>query len=80
MEIIVYSAKGCIYCDRQKEFMISKGIEFKEIDVNVDEEGFKEFRKLGGAGTPLTIKKQNGEIVSKILGFDEKKLSQELLI
>lgn len=79
MEIIVFSAKGCIFCDRQKDFMEEKGLKFEEIDVSADEEGFKEFLELGGTGTPLTVVKQNGGVVSKILGFNEKKLIQELL-
>jgi glutaredoxin len=79
LEVILYSTKGCIHCDRQKEFMKRKGIEFREIDVMAGPEVFKEFRELGGEGTPLTIRKENGVVVSKILGFNEKRLSDELL-
>lgn len=79
MEIIVFTTEGCSYCQTQKEYMLKNGIDFKEVDVGKDEKGFKEFREAGGIGTPFTIKKVNQEIVYKVIGFNEKKLSHELL-
>ncbi|BDG47344.1 MULTISPECIES: glutaredoxin family protein [Parageobacillus] len=79
MEVIVYSTKNCIYCKKQKEFLTEKGIEFEERDIHENEEYFREFKALGGYGTPFTIKKENGIIVSKIMGFNREKLLDELI-
>jgi glutaredoxin 3 len=39
--IIIYTGKNCIYCDRAKDFFFRKDIQFEEIDLhtidNVDE-------------------------------------------
>ncbi|MBA2871546.1 glutaredoxin [Anoxybacillus calidus] len=79
MEVIVYSVKNCKYCKEQKEFLTEKGIEFEERDIYENEEYFQEFKELGGYGTPFTIKKENGIIVSKIRGFNQEKLLDELI-
>lgn len=78
MEVIVYTTKNCTYCKKQKEFLTKKGIEFEERDIHENEKYFQEFKDLGGYGTPFTIKKENGTIVSKILGFNQEKLLDEL--
>lgn len=78
MEIIVYSQSHCGYCVKQKEFLIENRIEFEERDINQNKEYFDEFKSLGGFGTPFTVKKENGEIVSKISGFIKDKLLKEL--
>ncbi|CAM4186661.1 glutaredoxin [Bacillus manliponensis] len=80
MEVIVYSAKSCSYCERQKEFLLAKGIYFKEVDIRESEQNFNEFKSLGGTGTPFTVKRVDGQVVSKILGFDKEKLLEELLL
>ncbi|MED3855180.1 glutaredoxin family protein [Priestia megaterium] len=79
MEIIVFSTKNCGYCARQKEFLIKHNIKFEERDIHEDEEHYSEFKELGGLGTPFTIKKVSGEIVSKIMGFNEKQLLKSLI-
>ena len=78
MEIIMYSTKHCIYCKKQKDFLSEKGIAFEERDIHENEEFFQEFKDLGGYGTPVTIIKENGNIVSKILGFNQNKLLEKL--
>lgn len=74
MEIIVYSSKDCGYCLKQKEFLEKKGFKFEIRDISDDEKYFNEFKELGGIGTPLTIKKDSGQVVDKILGFNVEKL------
>ncbi|TYR78888.1 glutaredoxin family protein [Priestia megaterium] len=80
MEVIVYSTKSCGYCEQQKEFLLANGVNFQEVDIRENEDNFKEFKALGGLGTPLTVKKENGKITSKIMGFNKKKLSEEILV
>lgn len=78
MEVIVYSMENCGFCTKQKEFLEKYGIDFEIRDINKNEEYYKEFKELGGLGTPFTIKKVSGEIEAKIMGFNEKKLLKAL--
>jgi glutaredoxin len=78
MELIVYSQANCVYCTRLTEFLIEKELQFEEFDINKDEEAYQKFKELGGRATPFIIKKVNGEIVSKILGFNKEKILKEL--
>ena len=61
-EIKIYTAEGCQYCAVTKEYMREKGIQYKEIDVSSDEEGFKEFERLLNAGS-LPVITINGQVV-----------------
>ena len=79
MEVIVYSSNGCGFCIKQKEFLTEKGIVFEERDVNNSDQFYQEFKDLGGAGVPLTIVKEAGEIVSTVTGFNREELSKVLL-
>lgn len=58
--------------------MLEKGIVFEEKDIHDNDVFFQEFKELGGQGTPFTITKENGVIKSKILGFNQKKIMEEL--
>ncbi|GLY12628.1 glutaredoxin family protein [Pseudobacillus badius] len=78
MELLVYSSSSCIYCQRQRRFLTEKGISFEEKDIHENEVNFKEFKDFGGYGTPFTLVKANGNIVSKIVGFNPEKLLEKL--
>lgn len=54
------------------------GINFEEYDIHDNKEYFQEFEELGGRGTPFTIKKENGVIVAKIVGYKKDQLLKEL--
>lgn len=78
MEIIVYSQSNCGYCTRLREFLEKNEVEFKEINIHTSKEVYDEFSQLGGQATPFIIKKVDGEIVSKIVGFNKDKILKEL--
>ena len=62
-----------MFCNKVKEFLSQKGIEFIERDVSQDENALRELEALGVMTTPVTV--IDGEIV---VGFDRPKL-EELL-
>ncbi len=75
-EISVYSTPTCQYCRLTKEYLNSKKITFKNIDVTLNQGAASEMiQKSGQMGVPvLDI---DGEI---IVGFDKKKINKALNI
>ncbi len=75
-KIKIYTAPGCPYCHLAKEFFKSKGFEFEEVDVSLDEKAAKEMvEKSGQMGVPVI------EIDDKIVvGFDLPKIKELLKV
>jgi glutaredoxin 3 len=72
--VIVYSTTWCAYCRMAKEYLQSKGIEFKDIDVEKDSAAAKDIvAKTGQMGVPVI--EVNDQI---ILGFDRPRLDTAL--
>lgn len=74
MEIIVYSQENCGYCTRLREFLKKNKVSFTEINIHSSKEVYDKFNQLGGQATPFIIKKVDGKIVSKIVGFNKEKI------
>ncbi|NIO21349.1 MAG: NrdH-redoxin [Candidatus Aenigmarchaeota archaeon] len=73
-KVKVYSTPTCPYCKMAKEFLKSKGVEFKDIDVSTDQNAAKEMiEKSGSNGVPQI--EINGKI---IVGFDKEAIEKEL--
>ena len=62
-----------MFCNRTKEFLSQKGIEFEERDVSKDEAALDELQKRGMMTTPVTL--IDGDAV---VGFDRAKLAKLL--
>jgi len=76
MDIIVYSTPACAYCYQLKEFLRSRGVEFKEIDAGQNQEAAQRIvEKTGQMGVPVT--EIDGEF---IVGFDLERLQKKLNI
>ncbi len=73
-KVIIYSASWCAFCKMAKEYLNSKKVAFKEIDVDEDAEAARAIvAKTGQAGVPvLEIGDQT------ILGFDRPRIDQAL--
>jgi glutaredoxin-like YruB-family protein len=63
--IVLYATDWCGYCKQTKRFLDSKGIAFKEFDIEKDAEARKAYEALGGRGIPLID--VNGTLIR---GFD----------
>lgn len=78
--VTIYSTPTCGYCTMAKEFLKEKGVEFKEVDVSVNqEEAQKIVEKTGQMGVPVIIIEKDGE-EEVLVGFDQAQLSQLLNI
>ncbi len=73
-EISVYSTPTCQYCKLTKEYLHSKNIIFKNIDVTLNQGAASEMiQKSGQMGVPVL------DIDGKIIvGFDKKKINKAL--
>jgi glutaredoxin len=62
-----------MFCQRTKEFLRSRGVQFEDRDVSTDAAAFDELSKLGLMTTPVL--QINGETV---VGFDRAKIERLL--
>ena len=51
--VVLYSTDWCGYCQATRRFLDSKGIPFKEFDIDKDAEARKAYEALGGRGIPV---------------------------
>ena len=63
--VVLYATDWCGYCKQTKRFLDSKGIAFKEFDIEKDAEARNAYEALGGRGIPLID--VNGTLIR---GFD----------
>ncbi|MBN2119496.1 MAG: glutaredoxin family protein [Candidatus Omnitrophica bacterium] len=67
MDIKIYSMPTCPYCKMAKEYLSSKGISFRDIDVSADHDALEEMIKISGQmGVPVIV---SGDKV--VTGFDK---------
>ncbi|MEK7663843.1 MAG: glutaredoxin domain-containing protein [Patescibacteria group bacterium] len=72
--ITIYSTPTCVYCNTLKEYLSSKEIEFKEIDVTKDEKELEKMVAISGQmGVPVID--IDGNI---IIGFDKQRVDELL--
>lgn len=74
MSVTVYTTSTCPWCVKAKQYLGSKGIEYKEMNVSQDPQAAREMiEKSGQRGVPvLDI---NGHIV---VGFDKPQIDEFL--
>ncbi|WP_042346494.1 glutaredoxin family protein [Bacillus massiliigorillae] len=69
-DITVYSTNTCPYCTMMKNFLDDKGLAYKEVNVQLDQQAAQKLvEETGQMGVPQT--KINGNWV---LGFDPESL------
>jgi glutaredoxin len=63
--LIVFSKEGfCPSCIKLKAKLQSKGVEYKEYKVDVDEEAYLFLRAKGFSGVPVMM--LNGEVINDV--------------
>jgi glutaredoxin len=65
--VVLYATDWCGYCKQTRRFLDSKGIPYKEFDIEKSAEGRKAYEALGGRGIPLID--VNGTLIR---GFSEE--------
>ncbi|MCD6237244.1 MAG: hypothetical protein J7K13_04760 [Thermoplasmata archaeon] len=69
--VVIYTSEGCPWCARTKEYLRSKGISFKEINVSRNPSAIQDMIRVSGqTGTPVTVIKGQA-----VVGFDVERLN-----
>lgn len=72
--VTIYSAPWCVYCRMAKEYLVSKGVAFKDVDIERDQTAAMYIMsKTQGTGVPVI---EIGD--SFILGFDRLRIDAAL--
>lgn len=71
---IIYSKEGCINCQRAKALLLSQGIEYKEVRIDLEEnvESLERLKEMGVRQLPY-IEFEDEEWWRKVGGLEELK-------
>jgi glutaredoxin-like protein NrdH len=72
-DVIVYSTPLCAPCERLKRHLREKGVDFKVVDIMMDEEAGAFLESHGIRSTPVLS--VDGEL---LVGFDPERIDQLL--
>ncbi|MBR6712621.1 MAG: glutathione S-transferase N-terminal domain-containing protein [Selenomonadaceae bacterium] len=71
----VYSFESCPWCNKVKNYLKARGVEFETRDIELSEEAAAECQKISG---DLTVPVTTIDGVHYVLGFDKKKIDELL--
>ncbi|HEC82034.1 MAG TPA: hypothetical protein ENI42_06385 [Thermoplasmatales archaeon] len=70
-DVTIYTSEGCPWCARTKEYLRSRGISFREVNVSRNPAAMEEMIRVSGqTGTPVTVVKGKA-----VVGFDVERLN-----
>ena len=77
--VTIYGFKGCPYCTELKEILTNEGIEFKDVDIELDEntEEFEKVREVSKADEVPIVKVGNHLLIPNV-SFKSIKEAAEL--
>ncbi len=79
MKIQIYSTTTCPYCKMEKAYLDEKKIKYENFFVDQDEKLAEEMvKKTGQMGVPVTVITNDKGEETIIIGFDKKRIDQEL--
>ena len=66
--VTIYGFNGCPYCAELKEILTNEGIEFRDIDIQLDEniEEFEKVREISNADEVPIIKVRNQLLIPNV--------------
>jgi glutaredoxin/uncharacterized protein (DUF302 family) len=78
-KVRLYSTRTCPYCQMEKKYLESKGVDFEYILVDEDPKAAQEMvQKTGQNGVPVTEFEFEGEDPEYIIGFDKRSINSFL--
>jgi glutaredoxin len=77
--VTIYGFNGCPYCAELKEILTNEGVEFRDVDIQLDEnvEEFEKVRKISNADEVPIVKVGNQLLIPNI-SFKSIKEAAEL--
>ena len=73
LHVVMYATETCTYCVKARAWFESQSIAWEERDIDASAAANKEWRELGGVGTPLIL--VNGK---RFHGFAQNRLEAEI--
>ena len=73
LQVVMYATETCTYCVKARAWFKEQNISWEERDINVSAAANKEWKDLGGVGTPLIL--VNGK---PFHGFSQSQLEVEV--
>lgn len=52
-EVVLYATEWCGYCQKTRELLADNNIPYVEYDIEESEQGYREYKNLGGRGVPV---------------------------
>ncbi len=79
LKVKVFSTINCGVCHAEMKWLDGQGVKYSKAIVDEDPDAMTEFMQVneGMIGTPFTVVR-NGDEVTKIAGFDQKRLKVAL--
>ena len=69
--VTIYTSEGCPWCARTKEYLRSRGISFREVNVSRNPSAINDMIRVSGqTGTPVTVIRGQ-----PVVGFDVERLN-----
>ena len=72
-EVVMYTTQTCGYCIKARAYLQARDVAWKERDIETSADAEREWKALGGVGTPLIV--INGK---PFTGFAQQVLDVEL--
>lgn len=72
-KVVMYATKTCGYCAKARAYFAEHGTSWEERDIETSAQAAREFKSLGGVGTPLIV---IGE--EHIAGFQPQRIDAAL--
>ena len=72
-EVFMYAVPNCGYCRMARQYFAKQGVDYIEYNINKSSKRLKEFRQLGGRGTPLIL--IDGKVIQ---GFNTRAIQAAL--
>lgn len=71
----IYTTPTCHYCQKAKEFLTDRGIEFDSFDVSKDKEALQEMKRISGGARSVPVISVCDEV---LVGYDQHILEKAL--
>ena len=70
-KVVMYSTSWCGYCAKARQYFKSKGIAFKEYDIEKNKKAKRKYDRLGGQGVPLILVGKKSMRGFTVAGFND---------
>lgn len=55
MTVVIYTLPSCVQCDTTKRMMQKIDVEYREVDLSVNEEAYQMVKALGYSAAPVVV-------------------------